>query len=251
MSLSPTAQNLINDYLNLPFKNKTGVKCPYFNNARLKQRGQLRSLIGKGTPQEIVEEAKISAKQYGIDLKNLNNEELTKFLVEHNLGIECSGFVTNVLQKHFLEKYNLNLIKKIFIPTKNWLRKMVVCLRKIENIDVKVLADQKNSSLISDWKKTQAGDIIILLEIEPHKRNHIILITENKDGVIKYVHARCWSSEGRYNHGVQIGKIVIIDKEAEILKQQWLEKDKTNEENETYLETKNAKILEIRRIKID
>ena len=61
--LSPKAQQLIHNYLNLPFKGVNGVRCPYFNNARLKQRGQLRVLVGKGTPGEIAEEAYIISVQ--------------------------------------------------------------------------------------------------------------------------------------------------------------------------------------------
>ena len=62
--LSLKAQKLIDNYLSLPFPGVEGARCPYFNNAKLHARGQLRVLIGKGTPQEIVEEAKIISIQY-------------------------------------------------------------------------------------------------------------------------------------------------------------------------------------------
>ena len=56
--LSPKAGQIIDKYFNLPFAGVLGVRCPYFNNARRNLRGQLRGLVGKGTPEEIVEEAK-------------------------------------------------------------------------------------------------------------------------------------------------------------------------------------------------
>ncbi|OGH84746.1 MAG: hypothetical protein A2261_01380 [Candidatus Magasanikbacteria bacterium RIFOXYA2_FULL_44_8] len=62
--LSPNAQKLIADYLSLPFPGVVGVRTPYFINLRADKRGQIRSLTGKGTPQEIVEEAKIISIQY-------------------------------------------------------------------------------------------------------------------------------------------------------------------------------------------
>jgi hypothetical protein len=62
--LSPGAQQLIHDYLNLPCGTMKGIRCPYINNARLRQRGQLRVLVGKGTPREIIEEANIISTQY-------------------------------------------------------------------------------------------------------------------------------------------------------------------------------------------
>lgn len=104
--LSTNAQKVLNDYFNLPFEGLSGVRCPYFNNARLKQRAQLRVLVGKGSPTEIVE-AKIVSVQYHAGLfdksghcclhnehtrEEVTSDQLRKFLVDNNIGIECSQF---------------------------------------------------------------------------------------------------------------------------------------------------------------
>ena len=266
-SLSPSALKTIHDYLNLPFVGIAGVRCPYFNNARLRQRGQLKALVGKGSPQEIVEEAKIISVQYHKDIFDKNGvfnghtdhpaeheqvECIRQFLVDNNLGVDCSGFVTNVLQKHFWETNKINLAKKLFItPKKNFLRWLISRLRPVEQIGVSVYANDKNTVIIDKLSEIQPADLIVILKTGPNKtRDHILLITEVNGNKIKYVGARAWSSEGKYGHGVSEGAIAITHPDKGLLEQTWEEKNKINEDNESYLEAKQASVLQIRRINL-
>ncbi len=265
--LSPSAEKTIHDYLNLPFIGISGVRCPYFNNARLGQRGQLKVLIGKGTPEEIVEEAKIISIQYRKDVFDKNGvfnahvehpaeheqaECIRQFMVDNNLGVDCSGFVTNVLQKHFWETKKIDLAKKLFVTSKkNFLRWIISRLRSVEQIGVKVYANDKNTSAVNDLQKIQPADLVTMLKTGPNKNHdHILLVTEVDGNKIKYVSARAWSSEGKYGHGVSQGIITITNPEKGLLEQVWEEKNKIAEDNETYLEAKQAGTLEIRRIKL-
>lgn len=264
--LSNNAQKILNEYFNLPFDGLKGVRCPYFNNARLKQRAQLRVLVGKGTPREIIEEAKIISIQYHAGLfdksghccfhnehtgKEIDPDEIRKFLIEHNLGIECSGFVTQILRAHFKETVQKDIVRKFYITSpKDLARWLVSLLRPIENISVRRYADDRNTQKIN-WNEMQAGDVMIMLETGPqNKRNHILLITDKTADTIKYAHARAWVSEGKYGHGVSVGEIEITNSNSSLLNQQWTELEKTGEQNETYIEAKQAKVLEVRRIKI-
>jgi hypothetical protein len=270
--LSPRAEQVIKNYLNLPFSDISGVRCPYFNNARLAQRGQLRVLTGKGSPEEIVEETKIISLQYHAGLFDkeghccLHDEhpgastipdDIRKFLIDHNLGIECSGFVTHVLREHFKQTKQIDITKKFSITSpKNILRWLISKLRPIENMSVKIYTDDKNTTKVAapdigyNYQKIEPGDVITILETGPaKKRNHIILITNTENDVIHYVHARAWSSEGKYGHGVTEGNFKIINPQADLTNQQWTEKEKTGNENETYQEIKDARLVEIRRIK--
>lgn len=267
MQLSPSAQKTIHDYLNLPFSGISGVRCPYFNNARLGQRGQLKVLIGKGTPKEIVEEAKIISIQYKKDVFDKNGifnahidhpaeheqaECIRQFMVDNNLGVDCSGFVTNVLQQHFRETKKIDLARKLFVTSKkNFLRWIISRLRPVEQINVAVYANDKNTITVNNLRAVQPGDLIIMLKTGPNKNHdHILLVEEINENKISYVHARVWSSEGKYGHGVSQGAITVTNPEKGLLEQVWEEKEKTNEENETYLEAKQASILEIRRIRL-
>jgi len=262
--LSPEAQKIVNEYFNLPFAGVAGVRCPYFNNARLRQRAQLRVLVGKGTPKEIVEEAQIISLQYHAGLFDKSGvcclhgehehkvapEEIRKFLIDHNLGIECSGFVTQVLRAHFKETEKIDIAQKFQkVPISKFFRFLISKLRPIENISVKTYVDDRNTEIVNSLEKVQTGDVIVLLGIKTdNRRNHILLVTENLHEKIKYVHARTWVSEGKYGHGVADGVIEITKSEGSLLEQNWLEFGKSGNENETLREARAAEKVEIRRV---
>ena len=119
--LSKNAQKILNEYFNLPFVGVASVRAPYFNNARHRKRGELRVLIGKGTATEIVEEAKIISLQYYAGLFDhagncaAGAEVIRKFLIDNDLGIECSGFVTQILRAHFLETKNIAFLRRLYM----------------------------------------------------------------------------------------------------------------------------------------
>jgi hypothetical protein len=270
--LSPKAEKIINDYFNLPFKGLANIRCPYFNNARRRGRGQLRALIGKGAPEEIVEEAKILSVQYRHDFFDYDGqcklcgeakdaheitEQVRKFLIDNDLGVDCSGFAAQVLRAHFKEAKNIDIFSRAHSwPVGSWVRQFITKLRPAENLSVRVFANDKFSELISDgrkpfdYSKLKPGDIFIMLETGPqNKRNHILIVTGVDAGKISYVHARAWSIEGKYGHGVSRGEIEVLVPERALLDQTWEELEKLNDANETFLEAKNAKVFEVRRIK--
>lgn len=269
--LSPKAEQKIEEFLNLPFDGLKGVRCPYFNNARINRRGQLRGLIGRGSPKEIAEEARILSIQYHKDIFDHNGhchfsghtdnaaaaECVRRFLIDNNLGIDCAGLVSHILISHFKEMNNFNLARHFNFENKNFFRRLINRLRPVENMSVQTYTQNSNTLLIADgkknidWKTIAAADLIIMLETGPKlNRNHILLITGNDGQTIEYIHSRAWSSEGQCGHGVTKGKIIINNSTGNLLEQQWLEKNQTGSANETLLEAKAAKTLEIRRVKI-
>lgn len=264
--LSSEAQKILHEYFNLPFPGLDGVRCPYFNNARLRQRAQLRVLVGKGTPKEIVEEAQIISLQYHAGLFDKTGacclhgehehkvapDEIRKFLVDNNLGVECSGFVTHILRVHFKETKNVDIAKKFYkVSASNFLRFLISKLRPIENISVKTYADDRNTKVVDSMKEMQVGDVVVLLGIKTDRgRNHILLVTKKEEGKIGYVHARTWVSEGKYGHGVAEGVIDIIKPAGGLLEQNWVELGKSGNENETLREALAAESVEVRRVSI-
>ncbi|MFA5211004.1 MAG: hypothetical protein WC414_00685 [Patescibacteria group bacterium] len=238
---------LINDYLNLPL-GAQNVSCPYYNNKKKGSRIGLRVLIGKGLPQEIIDEAKIFAIKQKINLQNLTNDELKKFLVENNLGIDCSGLVYHLLNAEF---GNL----KLFYPqAKNIFRKIIIKMRPVENTSVLILHNEKNSIEIN-LNEIQTGNFIISLNGGSQKNyNHIIFIEKvvKENNVVKqidYIHSFKWPEDGLYNHGVRRGKIEITDINKNILEQNWIEKDKTGENNWTLTYLKTAEKVKIKKLK--
>lgn len=249
-SLSQPALKMIDAYEHLPFEH-AAVVCPYFINRRQRVRGALRALVGKGNPDDIVEEAMILALKEKVDLRSLDAENVKKFLVDHKLGVDCSGFVYYVLDAE-LRAQNKGPLKKCirFPQAKNPLRKLIATLRPAENTDVAVFADHANSVRIEP-ARTHAGDLIIFRGAGPERdRDHVLLVSAVDDTTIHYVHSFQWSRDGKYGHGIKRGKIEMTDPQKSLLDAQWLEADKTTEENETYCYAKSARTLEIRRLNI-
>lgn len=251
--LSQPAQTIIEKYMHLAFGGTSSIACPYYNNKRQKVRGALRVLVGKGSADEIIEEATLMALREKIHLSSLSAEQLNQFLVDHNLGIDCSALSYYILSAEVSARTHKQLKNILRFPqTKNPLRLLIRALRKVENTDVTVLADDKNSSIIP-LDDAQAGDFIAILETgSDFARNHIVTIHEvevhnNKPTRIHYTHSLQWSTDGKYTHGIRQGSIDIIDNKP-LLEQSWLEQGKSGNENETFKRAKEAKRVELRRL---
>ncbi|MCB9798252.1 C40 family peptidase [Candidatus Nomurabacteria bacterium] len=216
----------------------TKVQCPYFINKGNRVRAALRVMCGKGTPEEIVDEAKTLALREGINLKEKNADEVKAFLVDHNLGIDCSGLAYYILQP-----------QKLFFPhAKNFLRKFITKMRPIENCSVEVLAHEKNSKTVS-LSQLQPGDMIIMIGTgDDHDLNHVLVVTREDNGILHYAHSLQWKSDGKYGGGVKAGKIEIVDRNKTLLEQKWTEDSKSGDENETFWRAKTAHSLKIHRL---
>lgn len=259
-TLSPSAQKVVEAYKNLKIGNNF-VNVPYFNNDRIKTRGGLKVFTGKGNIEEINEEILILSKKNQINLSSLSKDEAKKFLVDNNIGIDCSGFVYYVLEAELKNRQNLSLRKAIKFPTKKILRKLIAKLRRVQNTNVLTLADDANSHSIS-LQEARPGDLIVMLKTGIKKdHNHMMIITETtstekisnnkKESVLtglSYAHSYKWSLDGKYNHGVRSGQIEVTNAETDLLAQTWIEQMKTGDNNETYTNAKGACTISIRRL---
>lgn len=245
-TLSPAAQSMLAHYTALKF-GKYAVPCPYFNNKRSKARAALRVLVGKGTPTDIEEEATLIALREKVDLSKLKKEQLTQFLVDHNLGADCSGFAF-----HLLNAASNGRLKKVVRPlTKNPIRKLLAKLRTVENVNVKVLADNRNSKEV-ELQNVQAGNMIIMIGTgKKHDLDHVLIVSEVSKDAIHYVHSLQWKTDGIYNHGMKTGVIKIKDEKKALLKQHWEEAGETTKaKNETLWRANTAERLELRRLHV-
>ena len=112
--LSDKALEIIDQYTNFRIHDSETCNIPYFNNNHKVIRAGLRATIGKGSPGDIFEEVEIELAKNGelhgelhSDLphgaiKNgtfvpnaITSESLKHFLVDRNIGIDCSGFTTS------------------------------------------------------------------------------------------------------------------------------------------------------------
>ncbi|MEK7596641.1 MAG: hypothetical protein AAB450_00820 [Patescibacteria group bacterium] len=253
--LCGAARAMIENYLALPLGAGPNARpnCPYFNNRRRKIRGSLRVVKGKGTPEEIAEEAMIDAKFARVKTSGLPAGKLKEFLIKNDLGIDCSGFAYHVLNTLCQEKTGKKLQSFVKPLRAGFIGALLGRLRPAENIGVIAFADRKNSSAIK-ISEAGPGDIIIFLGTGKDKNyNHILVITAvdrtNSDTLatrISYAHSYAWPSDGVVGHGVREGEILV--RGEDLIGGTWKEKGVTGEENYTFESARNAIEVFVRRL---
>lgn len=239
--LSEEALFVINKYLHFNIGSAT-CAIPYFNNRHQKARAKLRAQIGKGSPKDIFDEVENLALAEKINMSNIDSVTLKKFLVDRNIGIDCSGLVYQILRpKHF-----------VFPFSTGFLGRLRAKFRPAENAGVTTFAHDANSHVVTT-KSAEPGDFITIVGGPDNgERDHILLVHQvdfdyTTPTKIHYTHAVAWPSDGEYGHGVRQGTIEILDPEKPVTEQRWIEAEKTGDENYTFTRALKS-VTEIRRL---
>jgi hypothetical protein len=240
------AQKIIHDYFNLPLDGKK-VPCPYYLNFK-KLRMGLRVLVGKGTPEEIIQESLIYEKLRRINFSQMTIEEIRDFLVKRHIGIDCSGFITHILDFWLRSQGKKHLWKYLHFPKQNFYQVITRKLRPVENISAYLLTNDLNSSQIKDLYNIRCGDLIRLKGLK--QGFHVMMISqiEKANGKIdsfQYIQASRWYNK---EHGARVGKVIIKDHLKPLVFQKWL--DEQEGHNWTFEEIcKDKDYSQIRRLK--
>jgi hypothetical protein len=255
-TLSQPALAVIDQYLNFHVDkigavsagaHQQGLTCsiPYYNNKRNGVRGGLRALSGKGSPRDIFDEVEIIMLKEKIPVASLTDETFKWFLVDHNIGIDCSGFAYYILNAEGHARGKKSIERHLSFPlSKGFIRKIRCLLRPVGNTGVGTFAHAENSTSVL-LKDIQVGDMITMLD-DDKSRDHILVVHQIEyqnfiPTTIHYSHSIAWPTDGQYNHGVRQGKIDIIDINKPITEQIW-------SENETFTRSQKAK-TDLRRLK--
>jgi len=217
-TLPKEALSIIDQYRHLPLGDKL-VQCPYFKN-RANVRAGLSVYMGKGTPDEIIEETKILAQKSSFDLKTMSEQDINQFMILNSLGIDCSGFISQILNA-----LDEKLVKKIAAIkfSKRPIRALISRYRPIENISANQLTSAPHSEMLDLWQDLQPGDMI-----RTRAGKHVLLIIETKRNESNDL------KEFTYNHstsyydqanGIRQGRVSIIYPNEALKDQDWQEKD--------------------------
>ncbi len=262
--LSEKALTIIDQYLHFKMGAAT-VSIPYYNNNHKKIRAALRATTGKGSPKDIFDEVEISLMKNGSRAAAssaptgavhggafrpgiITSDSLKHFLVNEDIGIDCSGFAYYVLNAESVARGKSSLDRHLKFPLcKGIIGKIRCKMRPAENAGVRTFAHEKNSHPIT-LTDIAPGDIITMLG----DHDHIILVSQVEyqnfiPTTIHYVHSIAWPSDGEYGHGVRTGTITISNINAPITSQIWEENEKTGTENYT-LQRAISSSTEIRRL---
>lgn len=172
---------------------------------------------GKGLPSEIEREALKSFSRNNKTLKNYSSLNVRLYMIMMNLGIDCSGFVSRVIQSLFEEK-GIDF-KKNLKPEKSLLNPVRYFFRPLANLSAKALTSLDNCIKIADLNEVLPGDLIKVGD------SHLTVIsgvskTKGKTQKIEYYHS---TSDYFERHGVRKGEIKITTGNDCLEKQTWEE----------------------------
>jgi hypothetical protein len=257
-TLSNSALQTRTNYLHFRIGFAT-CSIPYLNNKTAQNKTAFRAYKGKGSPEEIKDEVQILMIKNHLDENAFSDEALKKFLVDNNLGIECSGFSYHVLDAESVSRGHGHLKKHLkFIRCRGLIGKAVCSLRPVENCDVATFADDTNSRVIS-LNEIAAGDIITMTvgdvrHAPSDERNHILII-DKVEAIsdiatqISYTHSVAYPEDGKYGTGVRQGTIEILNGKTDgITDARWTENSLEGSANRLFLRAQKCK-TEVRRLK--
>lgn len=214
----------IEDYQNLNLGETSKPCTPYFINDRV--RKDLRAMVGKGTPEEIIMEAKIWEKLKGIHFDQMSENEIKEFLKNRHIGIDCSGFIVHLLDYWCVETKGKHIWKYLRITKPGFTSWLKYKLRPVEQLGAEIITDLKNCNTVelkdvrpmdlirSKSRKSNADHIMMVLEVEKNE--------EGTPTKIKYVHSSPYFGE---DNGVKFGDIEFTDLNKPLEEQNWLEVD--------------------------
>ena len=204
------------------------IRCPYFINKSKFNLWKNINFLGKGDSQGIIETAKTLIDKDKMPPEIKSSKSIRKYMKENNLGIDCSGFVTRILDCWCREKYGKSLFRLVYIKLP-FVKKIRYFFRPFENTSVEILLHHMDKKMIiKNSGDIRPGDLIHLGE------SHVLIVSQifqdnNKLArEISYFHC-----SSRFD-GVHQGKINIINPNLELGKQFW--KEGSKEHNWTYQE---------------
>lgn len=214
--------NLIERYSQLNIGGQK-VRAPYYRNVK-RVRAELRSLVGKGSPEEMEEETLIYAKLRGFSLDDTDEGAIREFMQSQGIGIDCSGLITHLYDKWCRSQSHGSLYSHLKFPKASFYRKFIRWLRPIENISADILTNKSNAERV-ELKDIKIGDLIRLKGLQ--RGDHVALVTEvsKEEGKLqsfKYVHS---SPHYGSENGIRIGEVEITDMSKELKDQKWKEVD--------------------------
>ncbi len=227
--LPPKTRKLIDRYLNITVAGKK-FPCPYYQNIWKKRKKPV--FAGKGTPEEIEKWAK-KLVEFKPVLKSLSVEDLRFRLTLAQIGLDCSGLVTNLINQFLLEKHDRSLFQIGRQKNFDLRLKIRIIVRPRTNFSAKTLT---SPPLAEPVKLNQArpGDLIKFGSF------HVALISKvwknkNKVKKIEYVHS---TSDYQKKYGVKYGQIEIVNSQPNLESQNWTEVYQgTNWTQEDYLKS--------------
>ena len=213
LTLPPNTKKLIKRFQNLRI-GRFKVVCPYYQN--IARRKNKAVFVGKGLPEDIeLETIKLFAKR-SKNISHLEPSGIRFYMIMADIGIDCSGFVTRILQSLFKEEGVGNLSNNLK-PKNNLTHFARYFVRPYTNLSADTITNQDNCIKIQDINKVKPGDLLKV------GKSHLAIISEivkkkNQVTKINYCHS---TSDYLDKHGVRKGSVSVVIPNAPLEKQKW------------------------------
>jgi len=175
---------------------------------------------GKGTPAEIRQTLIRVAKQSKFSLDTSSADQIRDFMVKHGIGVDCSGFVYNVLDEYLRASGQPGLAGRIrrFPGLKGRADSLLFRSRAVRRASASTLTSDLNTTHIEKAAEIKPGDMLRLTHAS-WAGNHIAIVVEVTPKLITYAHSSVYTPVT----GTHFGQIKIVDKSLGLEKQRWLE----------------------------
>lgn len=226
-SLPQSALKVVDNYWALKAAENRYVRCPYFRNPRSgREKWGLNVYSGKGSPQDIETELKITEKLEGKDFAAMQESEIRDIMKKRKLGVECSGFIFRVLDGVARERYNKPIYS--FIKFEGGIFKKIFSkMRPYTHTNVATLVGVENSKEIKDIGEIMPGDIMTFDTSVDHAAIVMSLERDNKKGLMRVYYAHSVLEDTNAGAGVKKGVVDFFGKKGNFMPQTWREEPDT------------------------
>ncbi len=147
---------------------------------------------GKSSPEVLTKTTEKLAEAENFDLDKTSVEEIRRFMVNHKLGIDCSGFVYRLLD-HLTKKIGLGNLQE------------AAGMEHIGRTGAAKLTSDRFVVPVPGPALTRPGDILkfnVLSDIP-----HVAVILAHENGVITYAHSSSTQANGVHMGQIDNGKL--------------------------------------------
>jgi len=164
---SSKLKQLAEEYINFSV-NGVKVAIPY---VLVKARWRFGKSSGKGRPEEIRAELCRLAERQSIVLEKLSPLEITRLMRENKIGIECSGFVYQVLASWLKKTKNMNLGECLLrLPgVVGRVERRLYGFKRVRRISADTLTNDLNTIRINTVGEIKIGAFLVITNLFDRK----------------------------------------------------------------------------------
>jgi len=232
--MSSLLKSIANEYLNFQVKGKK-VNIPYcivkppnekYEQYHMGRTDKYLNYAGKGTPEQIKKSLLIAAKKRNFDLDKASAERIAEFMEKEGIGIDCSGYVYNILNAYLKKAKGVFLGQNIlrYPGLLGKIERFLLQKNRVRRVSGTTLTSNLNTIKIYKVKDILPGDMLRLTHTHWSGKHPALILNLTKDEIL-YTHC----SEYSQKQGPHLAKIKILDPEKGLEFQDWLELTQRNE----------------------